>query len=54
MSYPIFSRDNIQFNSSATGFETLLRLSITLESTQVARIDAALKVGAISSLRYCD
>jgi hypothetical protein len=30
------------------GFETLRRPSITLESTQVARIDAALKVGATS------
>jgi hypothetical protein len=31
------------------GFETLLRPSVTLESTEVARIDAALKVGAVSS-----
>src|SRR5580700_864826 len=31
------------------GFDTLLRPSIMLESTQVARIDAALKVGAVSS-----
>ncbi|MGA7929025.1 MAG: carboxypeptidase regulatory-like domain-containing protein, partial [Candidatus Sulfotelmatobacter sp.] len=30
------------------GFEILLRPSVTLESTQVARIDAALKVGASS------
>jgi carboxypeptidase family protein len=30
------------------GFETLRRPTVTLESTQVARIDAALKVGAIS------
>ncbi|MGA8538185.1 MAG: carboxypeptidase-like regulatory domain-containing protein, partial [Terriglobales bacterium] len=30
------------------GFETLRRPSITLESTQVARIDAALKVGSVS------
>ncbi|HEY3973461.1 MAG TPA: carboxypeptidase regulatory-like domain-containing protein [Candidatus Sulfotelmatobacter sp.] len=30
------------------GFDILLRPSITLESTQVARIDAALKVGKIS------
>ena len=29
------------------GFETLRRPAITLESTQVARIDAALKVGAV-------
>src|SRR5580700_2881041 len=31
------------------GFETLLRPSIMLESTQVARIDAALKIGSVSS-----
>jgi hypothetical protein len=31
------------------GFETVVRPVITLESTQVARIDAALKVGAVSS-----
>jgi hypothetical protein len=31
------------------GFETLLRPSVTLESTQIARIDAALKVGVVSS-----
>src|ERR1700730_17564506 len=31
------------------GFETIVRPAITLESTQVARIDAALKVGAVSS-----
>ena len=31
------------------GFEALLHPSITLESTEVARIDAALKVGAVSS-----
>jgi Carboxypeptidase regulatory-like domain len=31
------------------GFETLRRPSITLESTQVARIDAALKVGSVTS-----
>jgi hypothetical protein len=30
------------------GFETLLHPTVTLESTQVARIDAALKVGAIT------
>jgi hypothetical protein len=30
------------------GFETLLRPTVTLESTQVARIDATLKVGAVS------
>ena len=30
------------------GFETLLRPAITLESTQVARIDAALKVGSVT------
>src|ERR1035437_10591596 len=30
------------------GFETLRRPAITLESTQVARIDAALKVGSVS------
>ena len=30
------------------GFETLLRPTVTLESTQVARIDAALKVGSVS------
>jgi hypothetical protein len=30
------------------GFETLLRPSVTLESTQAARIDAALKVGSVS------
>jgi len=31
------------------GFETLVRSSITLESTGVARINAALKVGAVNS-----
>jgi hypothetical protein len=31
------------------GFETVLRPSVTLESTEVARIDATLKVGAVSS-----
>src|SRR5208282_5633049 len=30
------------------GFETLLRPAVTLESTEVARLDAALKVGAVS------
>ncbi|MBZ5655469.1 MAG: TonB-dependent receptor [Acidobacteriia bacterium] len=30
------------------GFETLVRPAVTLESTQVARIDAALKVGSVS------
>jgi Carboxypeptidase regulatory-like domain len=30
------------------GFETVLRPTITLESTQVARVDASLKVGATS------
>jgi hypothetical protein len=30
------------------GFETVLRPTITLESTQVARVDASLKVGSIS------
>ncbi|MGO9403721.1 MAG: carboxypeptidase regulatory-like domain-containing protein [Terriglobales bacterium] len=30
------------------GFETLLRPAITLESTEVARLDAALKVGAVA------
>jgi hypothetical protein len=30
------------------GFETLLRPSVTLNSTEVARIDAALKVGAVT------
>jgi len=30
------------------GFETLRRPSVTLESTEVARIDAALKVGAVT------
>jgi hypothetical protein len=31
------------------GFETLRRPAVTLESTEVARIDAALKVGSVSS-----
>ncbi|HYM76859.1 MAG TPA: carboxypeptidase regulatory-like domain-containing protein [Candidatus Dormibacteraeota bacterium] len=31
------------------GFDTLVRPSVTLESTEVARIDAALKVGVVSS-----
>src|ERR1700730_6513556 len=30
------------------GFETLLRPTVTLESTQVAKIDASMKVGAVS------
>ena len=30
------------------GFETLVRPTVTLESTEVARIDAALKVGAVT------
>jgi hypothetical protein len=30
------------------GFETLLRAAVTLESTQVIRVDASLKVGAVS------
>src|SRR5208337_4042172 len=30
------------------GFETLVRPALTLESTQVARLDAALKIGAVT------
>ena len=37
---------SVEFNKA--GFETLLRPNITLESTQVARMDVALKVGATS------
>ena len=37
---------SVEFNRE--GFETLRRPAVTLESTQVARIDASLKVGAAS------